>query len=149
MKKRLSWAILFMGALSMQSQIIWINEIHYDNISGDTNEFIEIAGGAGTDLDGYKVVLYNGSTGGVYGNINLTGLIPNQNNGYGTVHFLETGIQNGAPDGLALVDPNDNVLQFLSYEGTFTALGGAADGMLSTDIGVQETNSTPVGFHYN
>jgi hypothetical protein len=34
------------------------------------------------------------------------------------------------------------VVQFLSYEGTMTAKGGAADGMTSTDIGVSETSVT-------
>ncbi len=37
------------------------------------------------------------------------------------------------------------MVQFLSYEGTFTAVGGPADGITSTDIGVSETSSTPVG----
>jgi len=32
----------------------------------------------------------------------------------------------------------------LSFEGTLTAVGGAANGLTSTDIGVSETSSTPV-----
>src|SRR3990170_5050614 len=44
-----------------------ISELHYDNTnptsSGlDIGEFIEISGPAGTDLTGWKVVLYNGSS---------------------------------------------------------------------------------------
>ncbi|RMF54692.1 MAG: T9SS C-terminal target domain-containing protein, partial [Bacteroidetes bacterium] len=54
--------------------------------------------------------------------------------------------QNGAPDGLALVDAGNNVVQFLSYEGSFTAVDGPAAGLTSTDIGVSETGSTPVGY---
>ena len=54
------------------------------------------------------------------------------------------GIQNGAPDGLAL-DYDGTLIQFLSYEGSFTASGGAADGESSTDIGVTETSSTSTG----
>ncbi len=54
-------------------------------------------------------------------------------------------IQNGSPDGVALVMPDDTVVQFLSYEGTFVAAGGAADELTSTDIGVAESNSTPPG----
>ncbi|MCK6538755.1 MAG: hypothetical protein L6Q26_01755, partial [Anaerolineales bacterium] len=49
------------------------------------------------------------------------------------------------PDGLALVDASNTVVQFLSYEGSFTAVGGAANGMTSTDIGISQTGSEPVG----
>jgi hypothetical protein len=125
----------------------FINEIHYDNVGTDTGEAIEIAGPAGTDLAGWNLLLYNGNGGAVYTTTPLTGVIPNQQNGFGTLSFSypTNGIQNGAPDGLALVDPGNSVIQFLSYEGTFTAVGGAADGLLSTDIGVDESSSTPVG----
>ncbi len=37
------------------------------------------------------------------------------------------------------------MVQFLSYEGTLTAVGGAANGLTSTNIGVSENSSTPVG----
>jgi hypothetical protein len=50
--------------------------------------------------------------------------------------------QNGSPSGMALVDASGHVVQFLSYEGTMTAKGGAADSMTSTDIGVSETSVT-------
>ena len=50
------------------------------------------------------------------------------------------------PDGIALVNASSVVVQFLSYGGTFTAVNGPANGMLSTDIGVSENGSgTPVG----
>ncbi len=62
--------------------------------------------------------------------------------GYGLVFVAIPGLQNGAPDGVALVDNNGTVIQFLSYEGTFTASDGPANGMTSTDIGVSETNSS-------
>ena len=54
------------------------------------------------------------------------------------------GIQNGSPDGVALVN-GPTLVQFLSYEGSFTAVGGPADGVASTDIGVTETGSEPLG----
>ena len=47
------------------------------------------------------------------------------------------GMQNGAPDGLALV-PGTTVVEFLSYEGAMTATNGPAVGLTSTDIGVSE-----------
>ncbi|BAY80682.1 alkaline phosphatase [Calothrix parasitica NIES-267] len=123
---------------------VFINEFHYDNSGADTNEFIEIAGAAGTDLTGWSIVLYNGNNGTVYNTENLSGTIPDQSNGFGTVAVDISGIQNGSPDGIALVDNNNNVVQFLSYEGSFIAVGGPADGITSTDIGVSQPGSTPV-----
>ena len=123
----------------------FINEIHYDNTGGDTGEAIEIAGPAGTDLSGSSIVLYNGNGGGAYNTISLSGTIPDQGGGAGTLSFATTGLQNGSPDGIALVFGGTVVRQFLSYEGSFTAVGGPADGMISTDIGVSEASNTPVG----
>ncbi|HEX2883949.1 MAG TPA: hypothetical protein VHQ42_05190, partial [Candidatus Limnocylindria bacterium] len=99
---------------------------------------------AGTDLAGWSLVLYNGAGGAVYDTEPLSGTIPDQQNGFGTASFSIAGIQNGSPDGIALVNGTD-VVQFLSYEGTFTAVGGPANGMLSTDIGVFQSGSEPVG----
>ncbi len=124
---------------------VFINELHYDNSGADTGEGIEVAGPAGTDLSGWSLVLYNGSNGLVYNTVNLSGALPDQDNGFGTLAFFIAGIQNGAPDGVALVDSGGAVVQFLSYEGTFTAQDGPAAGMTSTDIGVSEPSSTPVG----
>lgn len=126
---------------------VFINEIHYDNDGTDTGEAIEIAGSAGTDLTGWDVVLYNGNGGTTYDTDSLSGTIPDQQNGFGTVavSYPTNGIQNGSPDGIALVDNNNNVVQFLSYEGSLTAVGGPADGTASIDIGVAEGSSTPIG----
>lgn len=125
---------------------VFINEFHYDNSGTDTGEFIEIAGSAGTDLTGYKIELYNGSGGALYGSRTLSGTIPNHQNGFGTVSevYPADGIQNGSPDGIALVK-DGVVIQFLSYEGSFTATSGTAIGLTSTNIGVTEVGTTPVG----
>lgn len=116
----------------------WINEIHYDNAGTDTGEAVEVAGPAGTDLTGWSVVLYNGNGGAAYGTLPLTGALPDQAAGLGTVSVPAPGLQNGAPDGLALVDATGATVQFLSYEGTFTAVDGPAAGRAATDIGVAE-----------
>lgn len=125
---------------------VFINEFHYDNTGTDAAEFIEIAGPAGTNLTGWSIVLYNGANGAQYDTDALSGTIPNQQNGFGTVSlsYPSNGIQNGAPDGIALVS-GSTVVQVLSYEGAFTAVGGPASGMLSTNIGVLETGSEAVG----
>lgn len=122
----------------------WINEFHYDNSGTDVGEFVEIAGPAGTDLSGWSVVAYNGSGGIVYGTLNLTGSLPNQGGCTGTLSFSFAPIQNGL-DGLALVDPLGTVVEFLSYEGSFTAVDGPASGQASEDIGVFESSGTAAG----
>ncbi len=123
----------------------WINEFHYDNDSTDTGEFVEVAGPAGTNLSGWSVVGYNGNGGGVYDTVNLSGTIPDQQGCMGTLAFAFTGMQNGSPDGLALVDDLGTVIEFISYEGVITATDGPANGMTSVDIGVFEPSDTPVG----
>ena len=127
------------------TSIVFINEFHYDNTGGDTGEGIEIAGTAGTDLSAYSIVFYNGNDQEADDTIQLSGILEDQNNGYGTMEFLISGIQNGSPDGFALIR-GDEVIQFLSYEGTFIAADGPATGIESTDVGVEETSSTAVGF---
>lgn len=132
---------------------VFFNEIHYDNAGTDTNEAIEIAGPAGTDLTGWQIVRYNGSNGLSYvappavGSETLSQIIPDQQNGFGTVvvQYTTNGLQNGAPDGIALVDDGGTVVQFLSYEGAFTAGDGPANGLTSTDIGVGEPPSAAIG----
>ncbi len=127
---------------------VFINEIHYDNAGTDVGEAIEVAGPTGTDLTGWSVVRYNGSNGSVYGTDVLSVTIADDCGGYGVVvvSYPSNGLQNGDPDGIALVDASNTVVQFLSYDGTFTATGGPANGMNSNDIGVGETSSTPIGY---
>ncbi|MGB5246149.1 MAG: hypothetical protein WBN34_06345, partial [Woeseia sp.] len=144
--RNLSLLVLYSFASTAAAQTVFINEIHYDNDGTDSGEAIEVAGPAGTDLTGWSIVLYNGSNGAVYGTTDLSGVITNQQAGFGTVvvSYPSNGIQNGSPDGIALVNAG-TVIQFLSYEGTLTATDGPASGMTSTDIGVAEASTTPVG----
>jgi hypothetical protein len=99
---------------------VWVNEFHYENNGADVNEGVEIAGPAGTDLDGYSVYYYDGLVGGVgvYHVTNLTGVIPDQTDGYGTLWFgnyLTNVIQNGNADGFALVYGATQVLQLRGH----------------------------------
>lgn len=122
---------------------VWLNEIHYDNTGSDTNEGFEVAGVAGTNLSDWTIELYNGNGGGIYDTISLSGTLSDQDSGFGTKFFASSGVQNGF-DALALVH-NGTLVQFLSYEGAFTATNGSAAGLTSIDIGVSESSSTPVG----
>jgi hypothetical protein len=131
--------------LSFGTSAQWINEIHYDNSGGDTGEGIEVAGPAGTDLSCYTLVPYNGNGGSEYSSTSLSGTIPDEGCGYGAIWFPISGLQNGSPDGIALIDCGGNVVMFLSYEGSFTATDDSAIGVTSTDIGVTESGGTPVG----
>lgn len=124
-----------------------ISEFHYDNAGTDSAEKVEISGIAGTDLSGWKLVLYNGAANSraPYTTTLLNASVPATCGARGVVviSYPSNGIQNGDPDGMALVRPNGNVVEFLSYGGTFVAASGPAAGMLSTDIGVKESAEPP------
>ncbi|REE83577.1 putative secreted protein (Por secretion system target) [Lutibacter oceani] len=134
----------FVVTLSFGQTDVFINEIHYDNSGADIDEGIEIAGPSGTDLSGWSLLFYNGVDGTIYDTKALSGLIPNLQNNRGTVWFLNANIQNDI-EGIALLDPNNFIVQFLSYKGAFTATSGLATGMTSVDIGVFEDGTDPAG----
>lgn len=118
------------------------SEIHYDNSSDDVSEQIEIEGPAQTDLSDWSVVLYDGTKTTVYDTKVLTGVtIPATCGTRGVVVVPFFTIQNGSPDGFALIH-NGEVVQFLSYEGAFTATDGPAVGKTSIDIGVGEPSTS-------
>ncbi|MEO0412287.1 MAG: endonuclease/exonuclease/phosphatase family protein [Pseudomonadota bacterium] len=128
--------------------VVFINEIHYDNGGTDVGEFIELAGAAGTDLTDWEIQLYNGNNSSTYDTVSLNGMLADEVGGFGfeVINFPTNGLQNGSPDGIALIDPANNVVEFLSYEGAFVAANGAANGTMSTDIGVSEPSDSPAGF---
>ena len=145
-------AVIVIQAVAPYAGNVWINEIHYGDVATSTNEIyegVEIAGRSGTALSDHTLYLYNGSSLAVYdGPCDLTGSVDDEGAGYGAVWFAypPSRIQNGPADGIALTQTEGgetNVLQFLSYEGTLVAADGPAAGWLSTDIGVQQSESTP------
>ncbi len=142
----LAFCLLVVSGL-VQAQTVRISEIHYDNTGTDAGEAIEVSGPAGFDLTSWTVVLYNGNGGASYNTTALTGVIPAtcDTRGVVVINYPVNGIQNGDPDGMALVDASGAVVEFLSYEGTFAATGGAANGLTSVDIGVREAGTEPLG----
>jgi 5'-nucleotidase len=119
----------------------FISEIHYDNAGADSGEAIEIEAPTGFDLTGWQIVLYNGNGGASYNTATLSGVVP----AAGVVvqtYPAAGGIQNGSPDGVALVDATGAVSEFLTYEGTFAATNGPAAGTSGVDIGVAEGDTT-------
>jgi hypothetical protein len=133
------------------AQNAWINEIHYDNANSDVNESVEVViqDAESYNLADFSLVLYNGGNGATYNTKTLdiftTGAV---SQGYSFFYYVypSNGMQNGAPDGLALAYQGILISgQFLSYEGSFTATNGPANGQISFDIGVSESGNDPAG----
>ncbi|UMG92697.1 putative Ig domain-containing protein [Nocardioides sp. TF02-7] len=131
---------------------VFISELHYDDSTpddgGGVGEFVELTAPAGTDLTDWKVVLVNGNNSTPYRTDTLSGTVADQVDGWGThvvAYPAASGgvLQNGSPDGVALVDAGGTVVEFVSYEGSMTAnLGEPATSVQSVDTGVAETNAT-------
>lgn len=144
MKKYFSSTIfsffLFLSAAQSQSVASFINEVNY-LASNPTGRGFEIAGEAGSSLDGWSAVVYN-----LDGTVSLVEslgnqVIPSQQNGYGTIWYDVDQNSNGG--GIALIDPNGGVEQFISFggAGALTAVEGAANGLTAQFIGVQLLNN--------
>ncbi len=123
----------------------YLSEIHYDNAGTDAGEFVEVTLPAGTSSAGLSIVLYNGGNSTTYDTDAVDAVTaPADAPAVAVVDYPANGIQNGAPDGVALVDGTE-VLEFLSYEGVVTAADGPAAGTASTDIAVSEAGTEPTG----
>ena len=124
---------LYQGPNSPRARDLWINEIHHSNDGEDTGEGVEIAGRAGTDLYGYRVWVYSG-----YGDlyqidgdgadrspaIAFRGELDEEGGGIGAVWATAEGLRGGC-QGLALTDPDNVLIEFVSYGGCeFNALAG-------------------------
>ncbi len=122
-----------------------INEIDYDNIGTDTAEFIELYNGSSVavPLAGFQLAFVNGANSQTYTTVDLGPagtIMPGQYLVVGATSVVSTVpagvlvidagavsnyIQNGAPDGMALVNLNTMVLvDALSYEGAITMATG-------------------------
>jgi cysteine-rich repeat protein len=152
----------------------WINEIDYDDyavpLNGDRDEFVELAGPAGTDLSGYQIISVEGrgpeqcfGTGNANaGYANFATTIPNgsvlgHDTGGGIGYFVacftntstnvvasgkcdavlpapfsDSNLQNGhltnadnfsCPDGLLVLDSDDDFVDAVSYEGIVPNVG--------------------------
>lgn len=123
----------------------WINEIHYDNAGTDVGERIEVAGDAGTSLNGWTLHFYNGADRKVYATRSLSGTLAATCGAYGFASVDAAGLQNGAPDGIALTNASGQLVQFLSYEGSFKGAAGPARNKTSVNIGVSESEATAAG----
>ncbi|MGH3372588.1 MAG: lamin tail domain-containing protein, partial [Nocardioidaceae bacterium] len=95
-----------------------INEVDYDQVGADGDGFVEIknAGDAAADLGSIALVFVDGADSTEYRREQLTGTL--EPGGYLVV---AADAQNGAPDGLALLETSaGTLLDALSYEGAIT-----------------------------
>jgi hypothetical protein len=96
-----------------------INEVDYDQVGTDGDGFVEIknTGTAAASLTGIALVLVDGADGEEYKRTALSGTLA-----AGGYLVVEGDPQNGAPDGIALVDTASGaLLDALSYEGAITS----------------------------
>ena len=134
---------IFISINFLQAQFR-INEFAYDCDVNDDNEIVEvrIENSFTGNLSDLSVNLYNGNGGTSYNSETLDMFTVGTNDGTYTYYtWVPSSLQNGAPDGLSLANQG-TLIEFLSYEGTFAGVGGPADGVTSTDVGVEQTNST-------
>ncbi|MEO1549996.1 MAG: hypothetical protein AAFR93_06140, partial [Pseudomonadota bacterium] len=109
-------------------------------------EFIEVRTNVGADASQLALELVNGNNGSVYNTLVIADAtkVSDGTFDYYVFNLPANGLQNGSPDGIAL--SNDGALiEFVSYEGSFSAADGIAAGVTSTDIGVAESGSTAIG----
>ena len=96
-----------------------INEVDYDQVGADGDGFVELAntGSTPVDLAGLALVFVDGADSEEYRREALTGTLAP-----GGYLVIAGDAQNGAPDGIALVDTDDGaLLDALSYEGAIAA----------------------------
>ena len=146
MKKTITTlSLIALSSTVSHAALAWINEIDYDQPGADSGEFVEVfvSTSFAGNLSDLAVTLYNGSNSTSYGSDSLDTFTPGATiAGVGTYYSLTyaaNGLQNGVSDGMALSN-NGTLISFLSYEGTLTGSGGVADGVVSTDVGVAESN---------
>ena len=146
---------------SITCRSAFINEFHYDDVNGGQDQFVEVALKAGdvVDASDFSVVLYNGEDGLPYDTIPLSSFAKGDttssdgltfysyafptSGGDGDLGllvsdpFLKTGLEsNTTAAGIALSDDKaGTVVDFISYGGSFEALGGVAKEIFSPSTG--------------
>ena len=118
---------------------LWVNEVHATNDGPDSGEGVEVAGPAGTDLLGHRLVFYGGH-GEPYDPYDptvsaapaLSGALPIEGV-LGAAWLPARGLWNRC-NGVALVDPDGRVSHFLSYGGCrFNAVAGPVRTLAALD----------------
>lgn len=115
--------------------LVFINELHYNNTGEDQDEGVELFGPAGTSLDPYELHFYQFSSPGkcvFYMSFPISGSIPNQSNGHGAAWFAAPNMVDNS-GAIALYNRvSQTVVQLFGYRQTLVAQNGVAAGMAST-----------------
>lgn len=146
----LLFILCFTGFYTLKAQPnAWINEFHYDNTGADVGEFIEVVieNASSYTLSDFYVGFYNGANSAEYTGRDLSTFTVGATVGNFTFYYVyhTIALQNGSPDGLALIYNLTDCIEFISYEGTFTGNSGPVNGITSVDIGVSELGNEPAG----
>lgn len=157
MNKNVTLLFTFLAIFSFSglvAQSTFINEINYIS-TNPLGKGFEIAGPAGQNLQGWVVALYD-SDGSMTSTRSLgSRVIPNQENGHGSVWFEME--QLSGTSGFALINPVNSVVQFVGFGleslGGLTAIDGPAQGKTADFAGIQllPDNSlelTGIGLNY-
>lgn len=147
MKTQIITTLLATASVVSAATTAFISEFHYSNTGSDTGEFVEVYALTSVNASDLSVVLYNGNNSSSYATLSFgsaSGTATYDGQTYNIYTVDHAGIQNGAPDGIALAVASA-LCQFISYEGSFSASGGIADGQASTDVGVLQTDSASTG----
>ena len=123
---------------------VFMNEIHYDNLGNDQDEGVELTGLAGVSITNWRLVAYSGADGSKYSTTWISGTFSEGASGHGFL-WVTMSLQNGAPDGIALIDSHGAVVEFLCYEGEFIAADGPARGRRCRDLRIAESSSQLTG----
>jgi uncharacterized protein len=121
-----------------------VSEFHYDNTDVDVNEFVEIEHPASVSINGYQIIFYDGLTGRFSDTITINAITTPPSTGSNgkwytviPMSFIDNDLE-----GIALYNPNTiQLIEFISYEGSFTARNGIASNVASTDIGDSESGN--------
>jgi hypothetical protein len=134
---------------AVEAQAAWIgpfiSELHYDNKGPDVGEFVAVTAPSGTSLDGWSLVFYNGVNGMPYRTLALDGTVDAGRTGWGELHWPVVGLQNG-PDGVALLSPDETLMDLVAYGGLFDLVEGPAKGAAASLLPLVEGARTPVGW---
>ena len=142
-----------------------INEIDYDQPGGDGGEFLEIYNGtlAPIPLADLAIELFNGNTGDTYNTIDLAAAGPALAPGAFlvigvpavlvtlpdatlTIELPANGLQNGAPDGVRMVDTAaQQTLDGIAYEGVMNGVGEGNSAPADDGVGERALARCPDG----
>ena len=150
------FSVLFFSCLlflstAVRSQDVFISEVQFFTGDSGAGEFVELAAPAGTELDGWQLLLYEGTNGTVYDSHTFTSSdvvsidtnVSYNPDSFGTIahNFGIDGIQD-AVGGVALISPTGEVKRFISWFGVFTASSGGAAEIIADNTGIDLTDIT-------